>query len=71
MDKNSIIGLSLIGLILLGFTIYNSPSDEEIKAMNRERDSLLNVETKQKELLAAKVQNNIKATQLYQNIFRR
>jgi len=64
MDKNSIIGLSLIGLILIGFTIYNSPSDEEIKAMNRERDSLLNVETKQKELLAAKVQNNIKATAL-------
>ncbi len=31
MDRNSVIGLLLIGGILLGFSIFNSPSDEEIK----------------------------------------
>ncbi len=32
MDKNTIIGLVMIGLILSVFTIFNKPSDEEIKA---------------------------------------
>jgi YidC/Oxa1 family membrane protein insertase len=32
MDKNTIIGLSLIGLILVTFTIFNQPSEAEIKA---------------------------------------
>lgn len=31
MDRNSVIGLLLIGGILLGFSIFNSPSDEEIE----------------------------------------
>jgi YidC/Oxa1 family membrane protein insertase len=31
MDRNSVIGLLLIGGILLGFSIFNAPSDEEIK----------------------------------------
>ena len=31
MDKNAVIGLLLIGGILLGFSIFNSPSDEEIR----------------------------------------
>jgi len=50
MDKNTIIGLSLIGLILVGFSIYNSPSDAEIEALNKQRDSIANVELKQKQL---------------------
>ena len=32
MDKNTIIGLVLIGVILSIFTIYNQPTEEEIKA---------------------------------------
>jgi len=32
MDKNTIIGLVMIGLILSVFTIFNKPSEEEIKA---------------------------------------
>jgi len=31
MDKNSVIGLLLIGGILLGFSIFNSPSEEDIQ----------------------------------------
>ena len=32
MDRNTIIGLVLIGGILAGFTFFNQPSEEEIKA---------------------------------------
>lgn len=33
MDRNTITGLVIIGLILSGFAIFNQPSDEERKAM--------------------------------------
>jgi YidC/Oxa1 family membrane protein insertase len=32
MDKNTIIGFILIAAVLIGFSIYNKPSEEEIKA---------------------------------------
>ena len=32
MDKNTIIGIILIVAVLIGFSIYNQPSEEEIKA---------------------------------------
>ena len=32
MDKNTVIGLGLIGVILATFTYFNKPSDAEIKA---------------------------------------
>ena len=32
MDKNTIIGFVLIAAVLIGFSIYNKPSEEEIKA---------------------------------------
>src|SRR5690554_7654819 len=31
MDKNTIIGLGLIGVILAVFTFFNQPSEEELK----------------------------------------
>ncbi|MEM9052488.1 MAG: membrane protein insertase YidC, partial [Bacteroidota bacterium] len=40
MDKNSIIGLALIGLLLVGYSIYTQPSDEEIAEQQRVADSL-------------------------------
>jgi YidC/Oxa1 family membrane protein insertase len=44
MDKNSAIGLSLILLIFVGFSIYNQPSDEQIAAAKRGRDSIAAVQ---------------------------
>ncbi len=39
MDKNSIIGLLLIGAIFIGFNYYNQPSEEEIaKAQNQKTE---------------------------------
>lgn len=40
MDKNSIIGLLLIGAILIGFSIYNAPTENEIAAQKRQQDSV-------------------------------
>jgi YidC/Oxa1 family membrane protein insertase len=44
MDRNSVVGLILIGLILIGFSILNAPSDEELAALKNRRDSIARVE---------------------------
>ena len=44
MDKNTIIGLLLITAIIIGFSIFNRPSQEQIAAQQRMRDSLESVE---------------------------
>lgn len=40
MDKNTVIGLLLIGSLLIGLSIYNSPSEQQIALQKRYRDSL-------------------------------
>ena len=40
MDRNSIIGLLLIGLILIGFSVWNQPTAEEIAASKQTQDSI-------------------------------
>ncbi len=40
MDKNTFVGLLLIGAIVLGFSLWNSPSDAEIAVQRRTNDSL-------------------------------
>ncbi|MDA3868083.1 MAG: membrane protein insertase YidC [Salinivirgaceae bacterium] len=44
MDKNSIIGILLIGAILIGWSYFTSPTQEEIAEMQQQRDSLARVE---------------------------
>jgi len=44
MDKNTIIGLLLIVGIIIGFSIINQPTQEEIEAAQRKRDSIILVE---------------------------
>ena len=40
MDRNSIIGLLLIGLVLITFSIWNQPSEEEKAEKKRIQDSI-------------------------------
>lgn len=40
MDKNSVIGLVLIGLLLIGYTLYQAPNEAQIAAERRAADSL-------------------------------
>src|SRR5690554_7263026 len=44
MDRNTVIGLLLITAIIIGFTIYNRPSQEQIAQQQHLRDSLAQVE---------------------------
>lgn len=59
------LGLFLIGLILIGFSILNAPSDEEIAQLKRQQDSIARVENAAAkaaaQLKSASAQNN-KAT---------
>ncbi len=44
MDRNTITGIVLIFLILIGFSYFTKPSKEEIEAAKRKRDSIQQVE---------------------------
>ncbi len=44
MDRNSILGLLLIGLIIIGYSIYTQPGQEEIQAAQQKRDSIAKIE---------------------------
>lgn len=52
MDKNTIIGLVLIFLILIGFSYFSRPSEEQVREMRRQ-DSIAQVERQQREARAA------------------
>lgn len=56
MDKNTFIGLLLIGAILIGFSLWNSPSDAEIAVQRRIIDSTEQVKREQAREEAAKEQ---------------
>jgi len=40
MNRNTLIGFILIAVVLIGFSWYNQPSQEEIDAYNRQQDSI-------------------------------
>ena len=52
MDKNTVIGLLLITAIIIGFTIYNRPNQEQMAEQLRLRDSIALVETQHAETIA-------------------
>ena len=49
MDKNSIIGFILIGALLIGFTLLNRPSAEQVEAQRRYNDSIAMVQYEQQQ----------------------
>ena len=51
MDKNTIIGFILIGIVLFGFSWWNRPTPEQLEAQQRYQDSIAQIElAKQAEL---------------------
>jgi len=52
MDRNTIIGLLLIFVIFIGFTIYNQPSKEEKERMQHQQDSLAFVQQQRADSVA-------------------
>ena len=55
MDRNTVVGLVLIGLILSVFTIFNQPSDEELKAEKERIERAEKAQKEKEEKAAAKV----------------
>ena len=56
MDKNTFIGLLLIGAIVIGFSLWNSPSDEEIAEQRRIIDSTEQVKREQARIETSEAQ---------------
>lgn len=52
MDKNTITGLVLIGLLLVGFSYFSRPSQEQIEAQQRYYDSIALVQQREAKLKA-------------------
>jgi YidC/Oxa1 family membrane protein insertase len=52
MDKNNLVGFALIGAVLIGFSIYNRPSQEQIERARAEQDSIQAVAQAQAEQAA-------------------
>ncbi len=63
MDKNSAIGLSLILVIFLGFSYFQRPSEEEIAAAERQKDSIAAVEQEHQRLEAARIDGAVNEQQ--------
>ena len=56
MDKNTITGFVLIGIVLFAFSWFNRPTPEQIEAQRRYQDSLAQIELAQQMELAQKEQ---------------
>ncbi len=52
MDKKSIIGILLIGVILVLYSIYTQPSKEEIAKLKHQRDSIAQIEQAKQDEIA-------------------
>ena len=50
MDKNTITGLVLIALLLIGFSWYSRPSEEQLQAQQHYYDSIAQVQKREAEL---------------------
>lgn len=59
MDRNSIIGLGLIFAILVTFAWLNQPTEAELKAKQREKDSLALVQQANDSIIKSKTAENI------------
>lgn len=58
MDKNTIIGLGLIGVILALFTFFNQPSEEELKEKMAQQEQLAQEQKKAVEATENKAKEN-------------
>ena len=50
MDKNTLVGFALIGAVIVGFGIYNRPSQEEMARAQHYQDSIQAVAQKQEQM---------------------
>lgn len=60
MDRNTVIGFSLIFLILMGYYWYTAPSPEQQAQMAKTQDSLAKIDALNSKAATAKFQSNVK-----------
>ncbi|WP_181213855.1 membrane protein insertase YidC [Phocaeicola faecicola] len=71
MDKNTLVGFVLIGAVIVGFSIYNRPSQEEMARAQHYQDSVRaelqkqELEQKEQELNAEKTALTLDSTSLF------
>lgn len=53
MDKNTIVGFLLIGAVIIGFGVWNRPSQEEMARAKQQQDSIQAVEKQQEQIKKA------------------
>lgn len=65
MDKNTWIGFLLIAVIIVGFSLLNRPSEEELAERQRVNDSIALVQAQEREaqMLSEQIAQEVKATQ--------
>ena len=68
MDKNTVIGFSLIAIILIGFGYLNRPSQEEIEQRKRYNDSIAAVQAAEEAKVIAAEEAHIQAQLLQQSL---
>lgn len=49
MDRNTITGILLIAIVLIGYNILTKPGEEELKEMRRKKDSIARMQKKQEQ----------------------
>jgi len=62
MDKNTITGLVIIFLILIGFSYFTRPNEEQVRKMQRQQDSIAQVERRRMELTAQQQKQEVAAS---------
>jgi len=62
MDRNTLIGILLLGLLLIGWSLFTKPSRERMKEAQRVRDSLEQVGSAQAPAQAVSPQDSMKET---------
>ncbi|MGL4851502.1 MAG: membrane protein insertase YidC [Phocaeicola sp.] len=71
MDKNTLIGFGLIGAVVIGFSLYNRPSEAEVERAKRYQDSIQTVALQEAEkkiteqLTAAQTPATLDTTSLF------
>lgn len=64
MDKNTLVGFALIGAVIVGFGIWNRPSQEEMERARHYQDSIQAVTQKQEEIRKAQEEAAAKTIQV-------
>lgn len=68
MDKNTVTGFILIGVVLIAFTILNRPSPEQIARQKQLRDSIMQVEAEKAKLESKNAEHTLQAADSGSNV---